>query len=78
MSAASWYNLSTQSEGLQSKQCDQLVSTGEKQIVARTINLMLFIESIAMNPNLIHSGQIREAYLLSVHRQHLAEGASQV
>ena len=38
----------------------------------------LFIESIAANSNLIHSGEIREACLLCVHRRHLAEGASRV
>ena len=38
----------------------------------------LFIESIATNSNLILSGEIWEAYLLCVHRRHLAEGASRV
>ena len=52
------------------------VSAGEKQIVARAVGRALFIESIATNSNLIHSGEIREACLLCVHRRHLTEGAA--
>ena len=42
-SAAGWRNLSTQSGGPQSEQCDRPVSAGEKQM-ARTMDRMLFIE----------------------------------
>ena len=54
------------------------VSAGGKQIVARTMDRTLFIESIVTNSNLIHSGEIREACSLCVYRRHLAEGASRV
>ena len=78
MSAASWHNFSTLAGGPQSEQCDQSVSAGEKQIVTRTMDRTLFIESIATNFNLILGGEIWEACLLCVHRRHLAEGASPV
>ena len=42
-SAAGWCNLSTQSRGPQSEQCDRPVSAGEKQM-ARTMDRTLFIE----------------------------------
>ena len=42
-SAAGWRNLSTQSGGPQSEQCDRPVSSGEKQM-ARTMDRTLFIE----------------------------------
>ena len=42
-SAAGWRNLSTQSGGPQSEQCDRPVSAGEKQM-ARTMDRTLFIE----------------------------------
>ena len=42
-SAAGWRNLSTQSGGPQSEQCDRPVSAGEKQM-ARTKDRTLFIE----------------------------------
>ena len=54
------------------------VSAGEKQIVARTMDRTLFLESIGTSSNIIHSGEIREACLLCVYRRHLAEGASWV
>ena len=42
-SAACWRNLSTQSGGSQSEQCNRPVSAGEKQM-ARTMDRTLFIE----------------------------------
>ena len=65
-----------QSGGPQSEQCDRPVSAGEKQIVTRTMDRMLFIEPIATNSNFILSGEIRETCLLCIHKRHLAEGAA--
>ena len=42
------------------------------------MNRTLFIVSIVANSDLVLSGEIREAYLLCVHRRHLVEGAGRV
>ena len=54
------------------------VTVGEKQIVARIMDRMLFIEYIATNSNLMLSREIWEACLLCIYRRQLAEGASRV